>query len=224
MPKVWTRRLLKLGIVIPIFLNVVATLDALTRPEFDYLRHWVSHQSLGERGWLGTLNFLHSGLFICVFAIALKQTLRAGKGSLWGPILVGTYGTGLLLAAFFPIDPGLGWPPEVPAGRSASGSVHDLEGAMVFGALTAVCFVMSRRFKNDPQWSGWRMYSIVSGVGVLIAFILCSIFVAMDYSNVLPGAPSGLFERISLVVGNLWIVLFTIRLLQIEHEMGVKKI
>jgi len=218
MTNVWERRLIIPGVIVPIFLNVVTTVDALTRPGFNPFRHWISHQSLGERGWIGTWNLLISGLLICVFAIGIKKTIRSGKGSVWGPILIGTYGLGLLLAAMFPIDPGLDWPPGVPASRTASGSVHDLAGALVFGSLTAVCFVMSRRFKNDPQWKGWRTYSIVSGAAVFIAFVLCSVFVAMDYSNVMPGAPSGLLERISMVAGNLWILLFTVRLLNAKQS------
>lgn len=107
----WKRKLLMLGIIGPALLILLSTIDAITRPEFNLIRHWISHQSLGERDWLGTFNLLFSGLLMCAFAIGLKQSLRTNKGSVWGPILIWTFGVGLLLVGLFPIDPGLGWPP-----------------------------------------------------------------------------------------------------------------
>ncbi|KAF0995469.1 DUF998 domain-containing protein [Geobacillus sp. TFV-3] len=210
--------LLKLGIAAPLLLNGVATVDALTRPEFDIIRHWISHQSLGERGWLGTCNLLLSGVLFCAYAIGLKWTLYSGRGSKWGPLLMGTYGIGLLLAALFPIDPSLGWPPGTPAIRSTSGLVHDIAGALVFGSLTAVCLVLSGRFKGEREWKGWRAYSLLSGLGVFIAFVACCVLASMDFAQTWPEAPSGLFERISMLIGNLWILLFSVRLLRIKSN------
>lgn len=217
MSTVWKRRLLLLGVIVPILQNFILIADALTRPGFNPLRHWISHQSLGERGWVGTGCLLLSGLLICAYAVGLRQSLRSGKGSVWGPMLIGIYGMGLILAVVFPIDPGLDWPPGVPAERSASGSVHDMAGAMVFGSLTAVCFVLSRRNHNDPEWKGWRMYSIVSGITIFAAFAVCSVLVSLDYAKVMPEAPSGLFERISFAAGGLWILLLTVKLLRTEN-------
>ncbi|WP_179035105.1 DUF998 domain-containing protein [Paenibacillus sp. URB8-2] len=213
MSTVWKKRLLKLGIIVPISLNGVATVDALTRSEFNPIRHWISHQSLGERGWLGTWNLLLSGTLILVFSIVLKLTLESGKSAVWGSIFMGTFGLGLLIAALFPIDPGLNWPPGLPASRSVSGQIHDIGGALVFGSLIAVCLVLSSKFKESSDWIRWRVYSILSALVVFASFVLCSIFVALDFSNVMPSAPSGLFERISMAVGCLWIVLLTLRLL-----------
>ncbi|ADU93791.1 DUF998 domain-containing protein [Geobacillus sp. Y412MC52] len=212
------RNLLKLGIAAPLLLNGVATIDALTRPEFSIIRHWISHQSLGERGWLGTCNLLLSGVLFCAYTVGLKWALCSGKGSKWGPILIGAYGIGLLLAALFPIDPSLGWPPGAPAVRSTSGLMHDIAGALVFGALTAVCFVLAGRFRGEREWKGWHAYSLLSGLGVFIAFSICSVLVSMDFAQTWPGAPSGLFERISMLIGNLWILLFSVRLLRTKSN------
>lgn len=220
MSAVWKKRLLKLGIITPIFLNVVATVDALTRSEFNPIRHWISHQSLGERGWLGTWNLLLSGTLIIVFAIALKRTLHSVRGAVWGSIFMGTFGLGLLTAALFPIDPGLDWPPGIPASRSVTGQIHDIGGALVFGSLIAVSLVMSNTFKESPDWIRWRTYSILSAVVVFASFVICSVFVALDFSNVMPSAPSGLFERISMAAGCLWIVLLTLRLLDNKKSIN----
>ncbi|NJJ40248.1 DUF998 domain-containing protein [Paenibacillus sp. 7028] len=213
MSTVWNKRLLKLGFIAPISLNVVATIDALTRPEFNPVRHWISHQNLGARGWLGTWNLLLSGTLIIVFAVVLRLTIHSGRGVVWGSIFMGTFGLGLLIAALFPIDPGLNWPPGIPASRSVSGQIHDIGGTMVFGSLIAVCLALSSIFKESPDWKRWRIYSILSAVIVFASFVLCSVFVALDFSNVMPSAPSGLFERISMAAGCLWIVLLTLRLL-----------
>jgi hypothetical protein len=83
----------------------------------------------------------------------------------------------------------------------------------VFGFMTAVGFVLARRFAGDPRWRGWAWYSAGDGGVVAVSFVICSVLVALDFAGVLPGAPSGLFERVSLVAGGAWISLLALRLL-----------
>jgi Protein of unknown function (DUF998) len=46
-------------------------------------------------------NFVVFGLLALGFAIGLRQVLRIGRGSLWGPILVAAFGLCLILAGIF---------------------------------------------------------------------------------------------------------------------------
>ena len=73
-----------------------------------------------------------------------------------GPFLIAIYGVGLVGAGVFSADPSYGYPPGAPLGPAASfsvhGMLHEVAGYMVFGPLTAACFVFARRFATQ-RWS-----------------------------------------------------------------------
>lgn len=217
-----TRLLLACGAVGPPLFVVVFLVDGATRPGYDPWRHWVSHLGLGDRGWLGVANPILFGLLMLGFSVGLRRTLRSGKGSVWGPRLMASLGLGLVLAGVFPIDPGLGYPPGTAHNAQVTwrGQVHDLAGALVFGSMTAVCFVLARRFADDPRWRGWAWPSVVTGVVVAASFAICSVLVSLEFAGVFPGTPSGFFERVSLAAGGAWISLLALRLLRAKqpHE------
>lgn len=213
------RRLLAIGAMGLVLFVLLFLIDGFTRPGYDPIHQWISHLSLGDRGWLGTANLLLGGGSAITFSAGLRGVFRSGNGSLWDPYFVALFGLGLLLAAVFPIDPGLGYPPGVTPGAvpSLSGNIHDFAGLIVFGALTAACFALARRLRGDEQWKGWWLYSVLTGVLVPVAFLICSLLVGLEFSGSFPGAPSGLFERISIMSGCAWLILLAFRLL-LEEE------
>ena len=207
-----TRALLACGAAGPPLFVGVFLVDGATRAGYDPWVHWVSHLSLGDRGWLGVANLVFFGLLMLGFSPGLRRTLRQGRGSAWGPRLISLLGLGLILCGVFTIDPGLGYPPGTPRDSTTwHGQVHDLAGVIVFGSMTAVCFVLARRFE-DPHWRGWKLFSVLAGATVAASFVACSVLVSLDFAGVLPGAPGGLFERVSLVAGGAWISLLALRL------------
>jgi hypothetical protein len=204
------RLLLACGVVAPLLCVTTFTIDGATRPGYQPLHQWVSHLSLGPRGWLGTVNLAITGLLLLGFSRGLWRVMQKGRGSKWGPRLMAMTGAGFIVAALFAIDPGLGYPPGV---RAATGSWHDglhkVGALLLFGSLAANTFVFRRRFKR-----GWRVYSISSGLGVIAALIISSMLAALDYSGKYVGAPTGLFERIALAIGLGWVCLLASRLFQ----------
>jgi Protein of unknown function (DUF998) len=95
------RNLLGCGIVAgPLF--VIASLaQAFTRNGFDLGRHPISLLSLGSPGWVQIANFVVSGILYLAGAIGMRDALRSGRGSTWGPLLVGVTGVGLIVAGVF---------------------------------------------------------------------------------------------------------------------------
>ena len=87
------RNLLVSGIVAgPLF--VIASLaQAFTRTGFDLGRHPISLLSLGSLGWVQIANFVVSGVLYLAGAIGMRDALRPGRGSTWGPLLVGAHGS-----------------------------------------------------------------------------------------------------------------------------------
>ncbi len=141
---------------------------------------------------------------------------RPGRGSVWGPILLGVFGLGLVVAGLFVTDPGLGYPVgEQGSGlQTLHGTSHGLAGLVTFRSLTAACFVMAWSFAGNPSWKGWTLYSIVTGVLVAGFFVASIVVSVLDQRGVLSDSPIGLLQRISIIVGWSWVALLAIRLLR----------
>jgi Protein of unknown function (DUF998) len=209
------QRLLLGGAAAGLTTFVVAFLaEGATRPGYRPWRHAVSQLSLSPFGWVNTIAILLTAASLLAFAAGLHSALPTGAGSTWGPRLIGVAGVGFLLAAAFPIDPGLGYPPGTPAQHSLAGLVHGVVITVAFGCLSAACFVMARRFADDPAWRGWARYSTVAGLLVAASYLATSVLTGLDQAGVLSNAPGGLIQRGMIVAGFGWIVLLAVRLLR----------
>ena len=210
-----TRFLIASGAIGPLLFIIVFLIEGATRPGYSAWHNYVSQLSLSDQGWVQIINFLVCGLLVLCFAIGLRQVLRSGKGSLWGPILLSVFGLGLIIAGLFVTDPSLGYPVgEHGSGpQTLHGIVHGVAGLITFSSLAAASFVLARSFAGDPYWKGWILYSIVTGVQVVVFFIAATAVSALDESGVLSGSPIGLLQRISIIVGWGWVALLAIRLL-----------
>ncbi|GCE21933.1 DUF998 domain-containing protein [Dictyobacter kobayashii] len=203
-----TRFLLWAGAVGPVFFVVVLLIEGVTRPGYSAWRTFGSLLSLGDQGWMQITNFIVCGVLALGFGIGLRQVLHSGKGAVWGPILLGLWGLLLIIAGIFVTDPGQGYPVGVTplASPTEHGIIHALSGLAIFIVLPIAAFVMIRRFASDPTWRGWALYSLLTGVIMIVSFFLSQ----------LPGdyAIAGLLQRIGIIAGWFWVSLFAITLLR----------
>ena len=95
-------------------------IQALTRDGFDPVRHPLSVLSLGELGWIQIANFVVTGLLYVACAVGMWRVLHPGRSGTWGPLLVGGFGIGLILAGIFTTDPGAGFPRGPGGGARAA--------------------------------------------------------------------------------------------------------
>jgi hypothetical protein len=188
---------------------VLFLVQGATRTGYSALRHPISSLSIGPMGWVQSANFIITGLLILAFAVGLRSVLRHPKGLLWGPLLIGIVGIGLIGAGFFTTDPLAGYPPGTPllqTERTLAGRLHDLFSLPVFLALPAACFVFMRYFarRRNPRWS---VYSFLSGLGMLAAFVLAG----MGFQQT-PGFAevAGLYQRLSIGIGWVWMALLAL--------------
>jgi hypothetical protein len=161
-----TRALLTCGVVAGPLFTVVGLTQAFTRPGFDLTRHALSLLENGDLGWIQISSFLLTGLLFVACAVGMRRTLRGSRGGTWGPLLIAVMGVGLIGAAFFRADPGLGFPPGTLANANAlswHGLGHLIVGMLSFFALIAACFVFARRFAVQRQ-RAWATYSAVTGM------------------------------------------------------------
>jgi Protein of unknown function (DUF998) len=168
---------------------------------------------MGEQGWLQIANFVISGLLIVGFAFGLRRVFSNGPASRWGPIMVGLVGLGLIVAGVFVTDPALGYPPGAPSGLTQNpswhGSIHLLGALFVFGGLPVAGFIFARRFRAQGDRS-WTIFSVASAVGML-AFYFAATASASSPGTI--GNVPGLLQRLSIVIGFLWLTLLAARLM-----------
>jgi hypothetical membrane protein len=203
------------GAIGPLLFILVILVEGAVRPGYSAWRNFASDLSQGDQGWVQIANFLLCGVLLLCFASGLRQTFRSGKGSVWGPLLMGIFGLSLIIAGIFVTDPSLGY---YPPGTSSStqtlhGMLHGINAPLAFGSLTAAIFVLARRFASDPAWRNWGLYSLITGILCIVSFIACLATAVLDKQGTLPNSPTGLLERIAIIVGWGWIALVALRLL-----------
>ena len=153
-----TRAALACGVAAgPLFI-VSSGAQALTRPGFDLRRHAISMLMLGDRGWMQRATFIVTGLLVLACAAGIRGALRGGRAGTWGPLLLGGYGVGLVVAGLFTPDPALGFPSGAAAGMAPAMSghaiLHTAAFFVAFISLVAATFVFARGFAGlrDRRW------------------------------------------------------------------------
>lgn len=132
----------------PLFFASAIT-QMLTREGFDITRHPISQLSTGDLGWIQILTFVLAGTGALALAIGIRRTLTEGVGRRALPILVGVFGTGLVAAGVFTMDPEKGFPVGTPEGPVAQmswhGIAHSVAAVAAFTALAIAAIVMTVR-------------------------------------------------------------------------------
>src|SRR5262245_20682202 len=201
------RLLLAGGAIGPLIFIVVFLIEGATRPHYSVWQDGVSALELGEGGWMQSTNFIVCGALVFGFAIGLRRVLRTGRGSTWGPILLGIVGLCMIGAGIFVTDPGLGYPHEASTiTTTVHGILHTNISLVGFISLPAACFVLARRDAADPAKRGWAWYSVVTGLLDIVFVVLTGVVTPLN-------GPAGLTQRIFLVVGWSWIAVLAIRLM-----------
>ena len=142
---VMTKAFLACGVIAGPLFVVAFLFEGATRADYDPLRHPVSSLALGDYGWVQSANFLVAGLLTLAFSVGLRSALRLGKGSTWGPLLVGVWAIGLLGAGVFVTYPVSGYPLVTPA-RLSGNSWH-------VPSTTSSRYSASRRWQRPASCS-----------------------------------------------------------------------
>jgi hypothetical protein len=211
--------LLVCGTIAGPFFTAAWILEGATRADYNPLRHPISSLSIGEFGWTQSASFLITGLLTLAFAFGLRRALNFPGGSKWGPLLLGAIAIGLIGAGIFVTDPMNGYPPgtpDLPMQYSLIGRLHRLFSAFVFLGLPIACFIFARLFTSLGK-RRWAIYSMVTGISFVVMFIVTSaafaqVEVLVDYA--------GLFQRITLTIGWVWLTLLAIYMLKSQSEIS----
>lgn len=192
------------GILGPVLFWLVVTLAGFVEPGYDARRHTISELARGAHGWIQSANFVTVGLLTAAFAAGLRRLLRSGRTATFGPLLVAVVGLGLITSGLFPTDP-VNYPVRGPVSPTATGAIHDLAFVAIIAAVTASCFVFARRFRQEPNWRGYGVYSTVTGALVPV------LSVGFVVSGSDASANVGAFQRVLVAAIFLWIEVIALR-------------
>lgn len=210
------RRLSVAGLLVgPLFTVAYLIEGAFRGHGYSPLRHPVSSLSLGPQGWEQTANFVVCGLLVLLSAIGLRRVLRPGPGAVAVPLLVAIWGVGLLGAGVFTTDP-VGGYPTAATPITWHGQLHDLAFSLPgFAALTLAMLVAAVAFAR--RRAGWfALYSALSGVAFAVLFA----FATIGFAGADPWASTaGLWQRLCVSVGWLWLALLTAKLRRTPSSM-----
>jgi hypothetical protein len=213
--------LLLCGVIGPLLFIVVFLIEGATRPGYSAWRTHVSYLALSNQGWQQIANFIICGSLIIAFAVGLRRIWPTGRASVWGPLLIGLFGLGLLIAGAFVTDPGGGYPPGAPLNGTPQtwhGWVHGISGLLLFNVvLPAACFVLARRFAADPHNRRWATYSWMTGALILVISIPSTIILPIAENAGFP-VLDGLIQRVEIIIGWVWLALTALRLFLQERK------
>ena len=200
------RLLLLGGAVGPPLFVIVFLLEGATRPGYSQVRNYVSDLSMSGFGWMQVLNFVVCGLLCLAFTFGFRLTLGSGCLITVATILFGIFSVGLIVAGLFSTDPHLGYPPGVPAGPTTThGAIHGVAGLFDFISIAAVAILLGFYFAREPSWRRWSAPSILIGVLILMLFVILNVTATMDMTGDWPNAPTGLVQRVAIVLGWGWL-------------------
>ena len=162
-----SRALIACGIAICPLFYVLVVMQMLSRTGFDIRKHPLSLLSLGDFGWIQVANFIVIGVLAIAYDAGLRQALRSTSGETWGPLLIATYGLGMITAGIFPPDPLPGFPPGavlgIPQQMSGHAVMHGVGFLIAFASLIGACLVFGRRYFLISK-PAWAVYSIATAI------------------------------------------------------------
>jgi hypothetical protein len=215
-----TKLLLLGGLIAGPFFTIVWFGQGLNRANYDPMRYAISSLSVGEFGWIQIANFIITGMLFVAFSVGLRRLLWGPSGSVWGPLLIGLIGIGLIGSGIFVTDPLNGYPPGtpvIPTERTVHGIIHDLFGVPVFLGLPITCFVFARFFAGQGE-RNWEWYSRLSGIGMFAVFVVARLGFRLLSTYPDLAANFGLLQRITVTIGFTWLTMLAVYMMKVPEK------
>ena len=198
------------GLIASLFFTLSWIIQEAFRPMYNPLMHPISSLSYGSLGWIQVATFFITGVLILLFAYGVWETWKKEVAlSQWIPIIVTLCGIAFIGCAIFTSDFANGYPagtPVVITNPTFSGIMHQAWVSLLFFATPGGCFIIGNYFAYKRELK-WLLYSSISG----FMFLIFAFFTAIGFYQP-PGFEiyAGLFQRITLTIGFLWIAMVSL--------------
>jgi hypothetical protein len=164
-----TRALLACGAVCgPLYVTLTMA-QALTRDGFDLKQHRFTLLTAGDLGWIHQANMVLVGALTVLLAVGVRQLMRAGRGAVWGPRLLGLFGVAYIIGGVLRADPVAGFPPGTTpemVHTTWQGAVQNASRTASSLLLIATSLVIAGRFTAEGH-RGWAWFY---GTAIPMAF------------------------------------------------------
>jgi hypothetical protein len=192
--------------------QIVLLASALLLPlvsEYGLVGDTISELVLGRFGWVQSVAFAIAGTGTLALAYAIRQLTAGTWGSRIGSLLIGIYGLGALLIAFFPTDP-VESPGDIQS-FSTTGMIHLIVSLISFVAMVIAMFIFTRTFPLDPRWRSLSRWIVLFPAAALSLLIVQS-----------QGPWVGLMQRLLVAVIAGWIIIVAtrVRLIAASAQAG----
>jgi hypothetical protein len=165
------------GMLSPIIYTVMWILGGILLPDYSHIRDDVSSLMAVDapRKKLFDKFIISSSTLLFVFYLGLHWGVNNGEGSIIGPILFVISGLlGVLVALFFPLDPG----GEIATTR---GKMHliliSISGILTTAGMVAMWF----RLEAVIEWSAFATLSLIAAVVSLILVVVSAFTATKSY-------------------------------------------
>jgi hypothetical protein len=181
--------------------TVVFAMTALFLPlvsEFSLVGDTISELAIGRYGAIQTAAFVIGGLGTLALAYAIRQLTAGVWGSAAGSAIIGSYGAGAMLSAFFPTD-------RIDSvadalSQSPAGTIHLIIATVSFLCAIAGMCVLVRTFQRDPRWRPLFPWAALLPVAALLLLL-----------SMIEGPWLGLSQRFLVGVIGAWQLMVALR-------------
>jgi hypothetical protein len=203
----------------PLFVSVFTAIGG-KRAGYDWRRLPVSSLADGRGGWAQRANFILVGALYCVAARGLAQNSRQAVGPSAVPALILGAGVGLIGSGVFVTDPVSGFSAlertqdgvdvrqNIEVTRE--GRLHNLFAIPIFAGIPAAALTCAGSAARRREYP-WAAYCAGSAIGMVGAFMLFG--AAFGAAPPLSGR-GGVFQRISIATGFVWLSALSLRALR----------
>jgi hypothetical protein len=195
--------LIGVGVCPVLFVSGSSVLQRLTLG-YDPVREAVSSLVFGPFGWVQTVMFYLTGASLIALAVVLYLRIRP-------KFKAGFLVLGLLGIAFALVGINRAAAPGTAA--SVSSTIHVGSSIFIAAAFPIACLLLGPIMRSRVH-TFLRWYTIVAGVSSLLFFLFGGAILVLHLSFM------GLFERIMLWNGQLWVEVVCIQLLLDKYRSG----
>lgn len=207
-----SRWLLLCGVIAQPVVVVFVIAASLVTPGYSHLSETVSQLGIHGRPHPEVMNtgFIIYGLLINGFAYGLYRRLgrHTGAKAVW--LLLGIFGTGILLSGIFQDDPR-----ALSAVTTMEGALHPIFAVIAFLAVVIGVVVFARIVYLNPAWRGFMPFSVAI---VVLNLVLSVMFLIEALDPV-----HGLIQRCLFAISMVWIEAVSLRSLRLSSSTGVER-
>jgi hypothetical membrane protein len=135
------------GIIAPVIFVLVFTIEGYYRPNYSWVRNFISELSIGDRGWIQITNFLVFGGLIFIFGLGMYREFQKRNILFSGPTILIIIAGSYFISGLFITDPGTVFTKQ----KSVHGIIHGVFGAIVFTLMPICCFVVGFFLDNSKK-------------------------------------------------------------------------